>query len=384
VSELESPEDATAIHLHTLSRDPQELRGRLQEWLAGHLGDPTVSELSAPSGNGVSSDTVLFDVTWGAESPGEASPQVLVRSCVARLQPDPSSSPVFPDYDLEKQARIIKLAGDRTSVPVPTILWEEYTGRALGTPFFVMERVQGEVPPDIMPYPFGSWLSEATADQQRALQDASVGVLADLHGLKAEAGELEFLEYDEPGDTALRRHVNATRSYYEWVASDGCRSPLIERGFRWLEDHWPGTEGDAVVSWGDARIGNMMFRDFAPVAVLDWEMVALGPREIDLGWMVALHRFLDDIALGAGMEGMPQFMRLADAAATYEARSGVTPRDLEFYATYGALRMAVVISREQRRGLAEAGQPLPPTSDGLILQRAGLEEMLEGTYWDRF
>ncbi len=378
MTQAESPQDATAIHLHTLTRDPEDLRLRLQEWLAAMLDDPVVSELSTPSGNGVSSDTVLFDVAFrdGADEQR--------RSCVARLQPDPGSHPVFPEYDMEKQARIMKLASERTAVPVPAILWEEFQGRALGTPFFVMERVDGMVPPDIMPYPFGSWLSEASPEDQRALQDAAVGVLAQLHAMEVSPAELEFLEYDEPGPTALRRHVNATRTYYEWVAADGCRSPLIERGFDWLEEHWPAAESEPVVSWGDARIGNMMFRDFAPVAVLDWEMVAVGPREIDLGWMVALHRFLDDLAVGAGLPGMVRFMRTGDVAATYERLSGYGPRDMGFYATYGSLRMAVVISREQRRSLAEAGQALPATSDELVLHRAGLEEMLDGTYWDRF
>jgi len=34
----------------------------------------------------------------------------------------------------------------------------------------------------------------------------------------------------------------------------------------------------------------MLFRDFAPVAVLDWEMAGIAPREVDLGWMIYLHR----------------------------------------------------------------------------------------------
>ncbi len=70
----------------------------------------------------------------------------------------------------------------------------------------------------------------------------------------------------------------------------------------------------------------MMFRDFEPVAVLDWEMAAVGPREIDIGWMVYLHRFLDDIALQAGLPGMPHFMRLDDVARAYERHAGHTAR----------------------------------------------------------
>ena len=51
---------------------------------------------------------------------------------------------------------------------------------------------------------------------------------------------------------------------------------------------------------GDARIGNVLYEGFTPVAVLDWEMAALGPRGLDLGWLVFLHAFFQMIARAAG------------------------------------------------------------------------------------
>jgi aminoglycoside phosphotransferase (APT) family kinase protein len=245
-----------------------------------------------------------------------------------------------------------------------------------------MERVDGVVPPDVMPYPFGSWLSEASRADQDRLQRSSVQVLADLHGADVSTEDVAFLELDRPGETALRRHVADQGAYYEWVVSDGARSPLIERGFEWLHDHWPSDEGDPVISWGDARIGNMIFRDFEPVAVLDWEMVAVGPREIDLGWMIYLHRFLDDLALDAGFPGMRHFMRIDDVVATYVARSGYTPRDLEFYTLYAALRHAVVMSRVARRQILFGEITMPEDPDDMIMHRPTVEKMLAGTYWD--
>ena len=53
--------------------------------------------------------------------------------------------------------------------------------------------------------------------------------------------------------------MDEQRRYYDWVAADGVRSPLIERGFEWLESHWPAEDDADIFSWGDARIGNMMF-----------------------------------------------------------------------------------------------------------------------------
>jgi aminoglycoside phosphotransferase (APT) family kinase protein len=362
----------------TSTRDPGELERALERWLGTKLPGARLSGLSVPESNGMSSETILFDVTW----PDDDARQHL--RCAARLAPDPAAAPVFPVYDLERQFTVMRLVGERAAVPVPVTLWSEPDTAPLGTPFFVMERVEGQVPPDVMPYPFGSWLSEAAPADQRRLQDAAVRVLAAIHGADVTAEDTAFLELDRPGDTALRRHIADTAAYYEWVVADGARSPLIERAFAWLEDHWPRDERAPAISWGDARIGNMMFRDFEPVAVLDWEMAAIGPPEIDLGWMIYLHRFLDDIALDAGLPGMPGFMRMEDVAATYEAASGCSPRQLEFFTLYAALRHAVVMSRVARRQVLFGEIAMPADPDDMIMHRASLEQMLDGAYWTRF
>jgi len=362
----------------TSTRDRDALHDRLVTWLAARVAEPEVSELVVPETNGMSSETLLFEASW-RDGAGRHT-----QRCAARLRPDAAAAPVFPVYDLERQFRVMRLIGERSSVPVPATLWFEPDEEALGSPFFVMERVDGLVPPDVMPYPFGSWLTEAAPADQRRLQDSAVRTLAALHGAEVGPDDTAFLELARAGATALRRHVADTAAYYEWVVSDGARSPLIEQGFTWLEDHWPSDEGQSTVSWGDARIGNMMFRDFEPVAVLDWEMAATGPREIDLGWMIYLHRFLDDIALQAGLPGMPGFMQREDVAATYEDASGHTTRDLDFFTLYAALRHAVVMSRVARRQVLFGEMEMPENPDDMIMHRASLEEMLAGTYWARF
>jgi len=278
----------------------------------------------------------------------------------------------------------MQLVKERSGVPVPGTLWLEEDETPVGARFFVMERVDGEVPPDVMPYPFGSWLSEAPEADQRRLQDSAVRVLSEIHQMQVSPGDITFLELERPGDTALRRHVADLGAYYEWVCSDGVRSPLIERAFKWIDDHWPEHEGPTVVSWGDARIGNMMFRDFEPVAVLDWEMAAVGPPEVDIAWMVYLHRFLDDIAISAGLPGMGRFMHVEDVASLYESASRYAPRDLDFYTLYAALRHAVVMSRVARRQVLFGEIVMPEDPDDMIMHRTSLEEMLAGTYWQRF
>ncbi|MBV6759310.1 phosphotransferase family protein [Rhodococcus opacus] len=360
-------------------RDPEVLRAALQRWLATQLPAdtaPEVTHVHLPDANGMSSETILFDATWSGE----------VHPLVARVAPADTTMPVFPDYDLDGQFQAMTQVREHSAVPVPVVYWSEPDPGPLGAPFFVMARVSGQVPPDVMPYNFGSWVTEATEEQRAVLQHSAVNVLAQLHDIDRPWERFAFLRLPGAGPTvteALAAHIRQQRDYYEWTTRSGPRSPLIERGFAWMEENLPDDTSPAVFCWGDARIGNMMFEDFRPVAVLDWEMATLGPRELDLGWMTYLHRFFEDIAAAAGLDGMPDFLRLDDLAALYEELTGHTPRDLEYYTTYAALRQATIMLRIQERAIHFGQAAAPEDPDDLIMHRASLEAMLDGTYWEK-
>jgi aminoglycoside phosphotransferase (APT) family kinase protein len=361
------------------SRDPKELRSRLEAWFAQMLppgSNPTVPELdAATSANGMSSETVLLKTTWTED--GEPREEQLV----ARVAPDPSDVPVFPEYDLQRQFDVIRLVGELTSVPVPKVWWSDATGKATGVPLFVMERVDGIVPPDVMPYTFGdNWLFDATPEQQRTLQDASVEVLANLHGIDHAEERFAFLAHGDAGDTCLARRITHTQAWYEYARGDH-RSELIEEGFKWLDDHWPEHEGPTAVVWGDSRIGNVMYRDFKPCAVLDWEMAALGPRELDLAWMIYAHAVFEDLARVFELPGMPHFLTPDDVASTYESLTGHTPRDLDFYTAYAAVQWGIVFVRTGLRAVHFGEEQMPDDVDDFIRNRDSLERMLAGTYW---
>jgi aminoglycoside phosphotransferase (APT) family kinase protein len=255
------------------------------------------------------------------------------------------------------------------------VRWSEPDPAVVGTPFFVMERLVGLVPADLLPYNMIGWLTEASAEERAVLQQATVAVLATLFAIDAPEAKFDFLR-DDGGDTShLRRHLAGQEEYYEWVAA-GLRLPLVERMFTWLDEHWPAHEGPTVLSWGDARIGNVMYRDFEIVGVLDWEMAALGPPELDLGWLVYLHRYFEFVARQYGMPGLPDLLRLDDVAETFERLTGYAPRDLGFYLMYAALRHAVIMARIQRRAIHFGEAVMPDDPDDLITFRLLVEEML--------
>ncbi|HLU42973.1 MAG TPA: phosphotransferase family protein, partial [Microthrixaceae bacterium] len=277
-------EGGRVTDLKRSSRDRDELRCRLEAWLARRLppgARPRIDGLAGTSANGMSSETLVVDARW-REGGAERRERL-----VARLAPGPEDVPVFPSYDLDRQFRSIRLVAEVTDVPVPPVWWSEPDPDAVGAPFFVMSHVDGRVPPDVMPYNFGdSWLHDAGRDDQRRLQDATVDVLARLHAVDGATDRFAFLAPATAGDTPLRRRFAVTREWYAFAAADGFRSPLVERALAWLEDRWPATESGAVLCWGDSRIGNVIYDGFVPAAVLDWEMATVGPRELDVAWLI--------------------------------------------------------------------------------------------------
>ncbi|GAA3392515.1 phosphotransferase family protein [Cryptosporangium minutisporangium] len=372
MAESESSPRATKTMTTTVT-DLVDLRRRLTEWLTARTGGPAeVGELSRPGATGLSSVSLLFDAAWTRD--GER----VQAGLVARVPPDLDAFPVFPAYDLQRQYDVISAVAAHTDVPVPQVHWHETSAEVLGSPFLVMDRIAGRIPVDNPPYVFGGWLAEATPDEQRTLQDATVRLLAGIHGLPDVRQRLPLLAA-EAGSDPLRRLVDDQRAYYEWTrAEDGLRIPVIEDAFAWLEEHWPDEPGEAVLCWGDARPGNVIYDGFRPVAVLDWEMCVLGPREVDLAWMVFLHRFFQDIAEMFDAPGLPGFFRPSEVVAVYQEASGHTVRDLDFYLVYAAVRHAVIMSRIKRRMIHFGEDTVPPTPDEYVLFHNLLRGMLDG------
>lgn len=359
------------------SRDLTDLPEVVSRWLSTVLPDGAAPQITVHSGvdaNGMSSETIIFDADWTRDD------NQLQRRWVARVAPTAEDVPVFETYRLDHQFAVMRRVGELTGVPVPPVYWLEPTGDVLGKPFFVMEHVGGAVPPDLMPYTFGdNWFADAPASRQHQLQDATIAVLAQLHSVPDVEATFDFLARDDTGETALRRHFNWVRSWYEFGSSDTGRSPLLERAFDWLDAHWPerAAAAEPVLCWGDARIGNVVYRDFSPAAVLDWEMATIGPRELDVAWMIFSHMVFQELAELAGLPGLPGFMNEDDVRATYRTLTGVELDDLHWFYIYAGLMWACVFMRTGARRV-RFGEMDRPADVESFFYHAGLLKRLIG------
>lgn len=356
------------------SRDTDALPEQLAQWLGSVLPEreaPAVIVESGVDANGMSSETILLTARWGTDT----------QRLVARVAPTASDVPVFSSYRLDHQFELMRLVDELTDVPVPRVRWIDTTGDVLGTPFFLMDRVDGVVPPDVMPYTFGgNWFADAAPDQQRLLQDSTVEVLAKLHAIPDAAQRFSFLtDVDPPGDTPLRRHFGWLKQWYEFAVPDIGRSALVERALQWLEDHFP-TDVAArppVLAWGDSRIGNVVYEDFRPVAVLDWEMATVGPRELDVSWIIFAHMVFQELAGLAGLPGLPEVLREDDVRAGYERLTGVALGDLHWFYIYSGVIWCCVFMRTTARRVHFGEMEQPEDVESTFYHASLLRRLIE-------
>ncbi|WP_127088122.1 phosphotransferase family protein [Aquabacter cavernae] len=209
---------------------------------------------------------------FAAIAGGQSNPTFFVtydnRALVLRKQPP---GPLLPSaHAVDREHRIISaLAG--TGVPVPAALLYCDDRGVVGTPFYVMDKVEGRVFHDC------TLPGVAPADRHAMYLDMA-RTLAALHNVDVAAAGLS--DYGRPGNYFARQVSRWSR---QWAEIRTREDANIERLISWLPENIPDDDVTAIVH-GDYRIGNLMFHPTEPrvVAVLDWELSTLGHPLADL------------------------------------------------------------------------------------------------------
>jgi len=313
-------------------RDLDATRERLLGWIRRRLPGAEISPLAGPAATGFSNDTLLFDLAWEEQGRRRS------RALVCRVQP--TGMGVFPRYDVTQQYRVMD-ALRATAVPVPAMLWLEPDPAPLGSPFFVMERIEGRIPTDSPPYHSGGWVTEIAPAERRAIWEGAVDVLAEIHRQDPVALGLDFLDAPPAGADTVAWQIEHWSRYCDWVVGEA-RQPTLDAALAWLRAHQPRAEGAPRLCWGDSRIGNMVFQDGRCAAVLDWEMATLGPPEMDLAWFLFMDRHHGE---GVGAARLAGFPERAETVARWEARVGRPARDLAWWEAFAGFRFAAILAR---------------------------------------
>ncbi len=282
-------------------------------------------------------------------SGGQSNPTFFVtydsRRLVLRKKPPGTLLPSA--HAIDREFRVISALA-QTDVPVPRAVLYCEDADIVGTPFYVMERLDGRV--------FHDCALLGVPPAERGLMYRSLAeTLAALHN--ADPTLIGLADYGKAGNYFARQIARWTR---QWELSRTRESAELERLIAWLPAHIPADDATAI-SHGDYRIGNVMFHPREPrvIAILDWELSTLGHPMADLAHStIAWHSRPDEygglegLDLGAlGIPGQDEY------EGDYYRRAMRRLRLAPFHLAFALFRFAVIfegIAQRARDGSAAA------------------------------
>lgn len=356
-----APDDivATAQQARENERPPLLVLEPLRRFLDGHrLGEGEIE--ASPVGEGHSNVTYL--IRRGA------------RELVLRRPPRPPLPPSA--HDVLREARLLRALRD-TPARVPVVLAVCDDEAVIGSPFYVMEYIDGEVMVASIPPALD------TPPQRQAVAEQLIEALVEIHAVDWRAVGLEG--FGKPTgylERQLRRFGGL------WEINKTREIPAVERVGAWLAQNLP-QSGEATIVHGDYRLGNTIFAPAAPAhlqAVLDWEMATIGDPLADVGYLCMMWTERDDPpgglreALGSitRREGFPTRARLIEY---YEQLSGRSMRDLRWYTTLAVWKSVVFMEGNYKRALVGSTDDpyLKTFGEGVLELASRAEEVAYGS-----
>jgi aminoglycoside phosphotransferase (APT) family kinase protein len=301
---------------------------RLAGWCADQLGRPAaevrVRDLRRLAG-GSSRETWSFDLELGA--PGAAETRALV------LRRDPPGRTGAGESDRGLEFRVVRAAFE-AGVPTPRPHWACGDPAVLGTPFYVMDRVEGEALPRRL------LRDERYAGAREKMVPQLAEIAVRIHRVPTEHPDLAGLAAPPAGVSPALVEVERVSEGIRVLSAEP--HPVLALAERWLRERLPRRRRLALVH-GDYRVGNVLFDETGVRAVLDWELGKLGDPVEDLGWLCTrAWRFGND-HLPAGGLGT----REALLAAYRDAGGGeVDPEHLRFWEAMGSYKVALVFIQQ--------------------------------------
>ena len=326
-----APDDVVATHEQAQAneRPPLLVTGPLRDFLDERgLGAGEI--VATPVGEGHS------NVTFAIQRDGG---EVILRR--------PPRPPLPPSaHDVLREARLLRALAP-TPARVPRVLAVCDDESVIGAPFYVMERVEGEVITTELPPALDG------PHQRRLIGEELIDALVEVHAVDWTAVGLEG--FGKPSGY-LERQLRRFNGL--WEHNRTREVPEVERVGAWLQANLP-ESGPATIVHGDYRLGNTMYAAAPPprlIAIFDWEMATIGDPLADVGYLCALWSEASDPSGGlfdlsrvTRLEGFPT---RAEIVARYEERSGRSMRDARWYMTLALWKSIVFMEGNYKRAIS--------------------------------
>ncbi|MDP6469915.1 MAG: phosphotransferase family protein [Pseudomonadales bacterium] len=262
---------------------------KLERFIEDQTGQAAeVSDLEHLPG-GFSYGTWRLNARWYERGEWFESPLIL------RIAP---RGGVLEPYDASVEFRILK-ALEATDFPAPRAHWVDATGDVLGTSFYLMEFVEGDVPlpwDETIPEPLRAEMHQQFTDALGLLHTIDwEGLGLDLLGVPDDRSDPAALELDRCEETLERISLRPYPMLHELIAHLRARRPRSPR---------------LSLVHDDYRMGNFIWRDGKIQAFIDWERAFIGDPMADIafsrlplaGWCSVQGEMSSRYTAGSGIE----------------------------------------------------------------------------------
>jgi aminoglycoside phosphotransferase (APT) family kinase protein len=263
----------------------------------------------------------------------------------------PPRGPLPPSaHDVLREARVLSALAGRARVPAVLAVCDDPS--LIGAPFYVMEKLEGDVVTSAVPDRLD------TPDERAHVGEQLVDALVKVHAVDWRAAGLEG--FGKPTgylERQLRRFLGL------WEHNRTRDIPAVESVAAWLAANLPNPSPPtpATVVHGDYRLGNTMFARQAParlIAILDWEMATIGDPLADVGYLCAVWVDRRDPPGGmfelSGVTREEGFPLREELIARYEERSGRSIPDIRWYRTLALWKSIVFMEGNYKRAVSGA------------------------------
>tara|TARA_B100001029_G_scaffold179491_1_gene189223 strand:- start:388 stop:1443 length:1056 start_codon:yes stop_codon:yes gene_type:complete len=225
----------------------------------------------------------------------------------------------------------VMTALQNTEVPVPKTYGLCEDEDVIGTAFFVMEFLDGDIFWDLL-------LSDKSPKDTAEIYASKNKVIAELHNVDFESVGLS--EYGKPGNYIARQVSRWTKQY---LASETKNIPAMNNLIDWLPPNIP-DEDETTIVHGDYRLDNMVFNSNNYVmGVLDWELSTLGHPIADFNYHCMSWRNIPQLAdqKFCNQNGIPTEKEYRNMYSEHTGKK--LDENWEFYTIFNFFKLAGIL-----------------------------------------
>ncbi|MCM0614073.1 phosphotransferase [Marinobacter sediminum] len=278
---------------------------------------------------------------------GQSNPTFLLDTDSGRyvLRKKPPGKTLPSAHMVEREYKVMRALSEHTAVPVPKVRVLCEDNSIIGTPFYVMDYMEGRIVSHAA-------LRALDRSERLPAHQSAIDTLAELHSVDVNA--IGLGDFGRPEGYVARQVSRWTKQY---LASKTDDMPGMDELMAWLPENLPSTD-ECAIAHGDYRFGNLMLAPDKPevIAILDWELSTLGHPLADLAYYCLPYYLPSDLEGMRGLQGenlqalgIPNEQETIARYCAKTGRDGID--DWHVYLAFSLFRLAAILQGVYKRAL---------------------------------